>query len=1106
MSAPNKNTFINNPKKDLEQMIHLYLASNPSLIVDRKTNELEIRFGAKTKINYENVVKQLYNYKFTSEYPQGIQMLRIQNEYTDNQGKKKCSNIRAELVGINVIQEYCQKNKIEHLELVKFTEKTSFKKQNGEFLRPIDFSDHNFRVSFQTETDLEKNSRIVQNILNNWTNNKKCFRYINRVRYSHPDYPFFVDISIVKTNKKINNNVPIPTYTIQEANVFKNIESYEVELELDNSRVGNGTEYDTPDKIIKAIRKGVRIILGAFQETQYPITQSEQNEVLQSYMKLLHGDKWASRKITSSDFIGYSSYTLQMENAVKETEKTNIPNIRNNYTVTDKADGERKLLYISDNGKIYLINTNMNVIFTGTYTEEKQLFNSLFDGEHILFDKHGKYINYYASFDVYYVFKKSVRELPFYKLDENDIEFRLFKLQKSMSMIKPKSIIDKENEKHSCNFIIECKKFYTANENMTIFDGCRKILADIDNGIYQYNTDGLIFTPSYTGVCSDRAGTAGKLTKTTWDLSFKWKPSKYNTIDFLVSVKKTKDGKDEIHYVFHDGDDATGIKNVSQYKTLILRCGFSIKMHGYLNPFQDIIDDNIQIPRDKDDDTQYKPVPFQPTKPYDPRACFCNVLLQDSGDGSMIMKTEEGEYFEEDMIVEFSYDPHSNEDWKWKPLRVRYDKTIELRQGRNNYGNAYHVANSNWRSIHNPITKEMVISGIEFPEYNEDGDVYYNRHSKESYTKSLRNFHNLYVKKKLITSVSHRNHTLIDYAVGKAGDLSKWREGKLGFVFGVDVSKDNIHNNLDGACARYISERKKYDNMFGALFVVGNSSRNIREGNAFSTEKDKMVADAVFGNSVKDKKLLGNGVYKYHGIGKDGFHVSSCQFAIHYFFENETTVNNFIRNVAECTAMNGYFIGTCYDGQIVFNKLKPMKKNENITISKKGNKIFEITKLYDVDVFADDEKSLGLPINVYQETINNVFREYLVNFQYLVSLMNKYGFILISDEESNKLGLPRGSGLFNELFNIMENEIKANPQKKYDYGDSLNMTKEEKEISYMNRYFVFKKTMNVNVKEMKFTDTFDGKKEHNKMNLNIRKLKKRKFIIQDYSPIVVSSS
>ena len=35
-------------------------------------------------------------------------------------------------------------------------------------------------------------------------------------------------------------------------------------------------------------------------------------------------------------------------------------------------------------------------------------------------------------------------------------------------------------------------------------------------------------------------------------------------------------------------------------------------------------------------------------------------------------------------------------------------------------------------------------------------------------------------------------------------------------------------------------------------------------------------------------------------------------------FENNISLNNFIRNVSENTMVGGYFIGTCYDGKFTF--------------------------------------------------------------------------------------------------------------------------------------------------------------------------------------------
>jgi hypothetical protein len=40
----------------------------------------------------------------------------------------------------------------------------------------------------------------------------------------------------------------------------------------------------------------------------------------------------------------------------------------------------------------------------------------------------------------------------------------------------------------------------------------------------------------------------------------------------------------------------------------------------------------------------------------------------------------------------------------------------------------------------------------------------------------------------------------------------------------------------------------------------------------------------------------------------------------------------------------------------------------------------------------------------------------------------------------------------------MENEVKKNPQKESDYKDALYMRDYEKDISFLNRFFVYKKT------------------------------------------------
>lgn len=1117
-----------NSKVDFETMVEFYLADAPYINSRHRISELEVRFGTNpksarplSKINYDNVVQQFYSAGFSTNDPDGLSILRINSEETDRKtGQYRMSNIRAEVMGVDLVQEYCRTNNLQKLidlpstssavaDKIKFTKKEfpyiGENRDTSKPLRPIEFPDHNFRVSYQYERDFNVRSEVAKNILSKWTDTKKTYRYINRVRLAHLDYPVFVDISIVKSSSFVkgsgNNNrrVFIPQYTIQDAKVFTNQEEYELELELDNSRVGPGTQFDTTAKIMTALRKCIRIVLSGLQGTNYPISYSERDRIMHMYMQLVFGPEYAieymeqllsnnertreyAKRKLNRHFTGPSSYTLQMKHVAPLPEEgvertSTLPNIRENYTVTDKADGDRKLLYIAPNGRIYMIDTNMNIIFTGTMTQDKDLYDSLLDGENIKYDKTGKFVNLYAAFDVYFINGKSQRELNFVSMDDNEepSKFRLNQLNQYIAALKPRSILDvsggnsdpkkkMSEDEHACRFRIKCKEFYSSR-NGGIFKGCSDILTKVRDGTYEYNTDGLIFTPTTTGVGGERSGHAGSKNKTTWELSFKWKPAEFNTIDFLVSVKKDKTGREEVHHVFQEGMNLSSSLNLVQYKTLILRCGFNRKDHGYINPMLDMINDQLPSPGDKDNEQNYQPVAFQPTNPYDVNASLCNVELKENGNGGMAMMTKENEYFEEDMIVEFSYDIDKVGAWKWVPLRVRYDKTNDLRAGGKNYGNAYHVANSNWHSIHHPITSDMISTGMDIPSETADSDVYYNRSGKKTNTKALRNFHTLYVKRKLIVGASNRGDSLIDYAVGQGGDLPRWISAHLGFVFGMDVSPDNIENQLNGACARYLNARRENNKIPGALFVIGDSGLNIRDGKAPKSEKDKQITKAVFGQGAKDKTELGAGVYKWYGIGEEGFNVSSCQFAMHYFFENVRTMHTFLRNVAECTKVNGYFIGTCYDGQTVFDLLKNKEKDEGMTIMRDNTKIYKITKKYDFTGFPEDEYSLNYGIDVYQESINNEFREYLVNFKYLERVMENYGFSVIGDEEAKSMGLPHGSGLFSELYDMMISELDRNRKMKSEYGSAPSMTNEEKRISFLNRYFVFRKTHSVNAEK-----------------------------------------
>ena len=1281
VNDPGKQT--KSSKEKLDELLSDYLVSNPMVKSVDGVSEVEVRFGTGkrkpiSKIQFNQVVQQLQQCGFESDNIQGIQMLRVIPETRDKvSGIYKTASIRAEITGTDMIQEYCKTNSIEKLtnmkafayNKLKFTQKNNPKRPGDRVVggggyenhNQVDFDDFEFRVSYKMEKDFSVTTPFVWQLVKDdvWMNTKKLFRSMNRVQFRHPDFPILADISIVKSSmkRKEDREKMIQHITIQQAEVFSRPETYEVELEIDNSRVGSGTAFDTAAKVGAALRAVIRIVMNGLQNTRFPIGKAEQEKVLLSYMRLIHGEEYRFPEhrnfhgLVSRDFIGPSSVTLQFENIVPlEKSAHGIPNIRSEYCVTDKADGERRLLYVSSlNGHVYLIDSNMNVTFTGTVSKNRLMWDSLLDGEHIKYDRDQKWVNRYAAFDIYYlgdrnqsrkasrpkktstptgvrtdggeamdsgvgtgvgsgsdvgvgsgsavvveggdvfVRNSSVREYPFMMEDEFEEEVgengavrgvvkdvrnpdrvsRLNLLQKFVEEIQIVSILSdshtgKGNGEHNVEngFTIHCKTFYASlgdrnrggrfeelREN--IFDQCAKVWSQIQDGTYLYQTDGLIFTPRHLPVGCNRVSDNCPNQRMTWAWSLKWKPPEFNTLDLLVSYKRNEKGREEIHYLLEDrilGEDgattsvaaigevqeesdiletrietmgigSSGVgmvlggvggvvdsqQSIKQYRTLLLRCGS--KGYGYMNPLDDLLQEKYppKIVSSSSEEggygnkKDYNPVPFVGLDPYDPTAGYANMFLYNTG-SDLVMRTEEGELFEENTIVEFSYDLTRPAGFRWIPLRVRHDKTAELRSGGRNYGNDWSVCVANWKTIHHPITASMITTGLEIPLLEnrtiggEEGEtVYYSRdvgqNRSQSVTRSLRDFHNLYVKRKLIVGAAQLMNAkgrgvdsgmegvkLLDLSVGKGGDLNKFIAAGVSFVYGVDISEDNIRNPLDGVCARYLDAHRQSGSLFRGIFQVADSSRNLRKGEAFKTEKDKAIVRAIFGEGNKNADLLGKAALakRVFGWGENGFEVLSCQFSLHFMCENAMKFHGFMRNLAECTKVGGVFICTTFDGLELFKKLRGKMEGDTWTIFGEGGggvgggeRMFQLTKRYSESDFPEDEMGLGYGVDVFQESINKTFREYLVHPEFLRKVMFDYGFSLLRREEAQSIGFSSGSGLFSDLFGRLKEELGDVGVGRFGgggrggdasgYGNAVHMSVEEKAISFLNRYYIFRK-------------------------------------------------
>jgi hypothetical protein len=202
-------------------------------------------------------------------------------------------------------------------------------------------------------------------------------------------------------------------------------------------------------------------------------------------------------------------------------------------------------------------------------------------------------------------------------------------------------------------------------------------------------------------------------------------------------------------------------------------------------------------------------------------------------------------------------------------------------------------------------------------------------------------------------------------------------------------------------------------------------------------------------------------------------------------------LHTFLQNVAECTKLGGYFIGTCFDGARIFQALSRLESGDDICVLSGGSgdpqKLWSARKKYHQTEFEPDSSSIGYEIEVYQDTINKATREYLVNFDYLTQLLENYGFDLVSPEEAATtlmFPMPDGTATFDGMFHQMELDCKKKRdemggggggdsadtwtrQCRQEYGSALYMTPEEKQISFYNRYFIFRKNRNINAKQLK---------------------------------------
>tara|TARA_Y100001970_G_scaffold53416_1_gene67661 strand:- start:3279 stop:6278 length:3000 start_codon:yes stop_codon:yes gene_type:complete len=951
--------------------------------------------------SFENVIRRLN----ALGYKKKVVEPTLDMMYLDN---NRSSKLRVSIRGKKAISRYCSEGKINTLgNNVYFTIKSFLGKDNY-----LNISDYNLKYNLKKESEYTKsNFRDTNNIIRQWQNLKKTYRYKQRYSFYSDDNLYRIDLTIVKSSRyETKSNKEGKTYKtmvfekhLLDSDIFKNPPSYEVEVEFIGAKHYKKDELMDTAKIIGASVKHIGILFQALSGSYYIISKSIKNDVMEKYTKLTN----------KQYFYAPLPVTLETQNIAKMQSYDDVYNIRQNYSVTEKADGDRNLILIFDNGEnkcnVYTYNRQNELRFMGVTTDIKYN-NTIIDGELIGKNINGKTIQLFMAFDIYF------------NAGENVKDRKLFDRIEILKTFKTDVFTILDNNP----FRFNVKEFYKGND-AKIFKASNKILSKEKQKGYEYHIDGLIFTP--LGPVWD----GEESNSNRWDSAFKWKPPEENTIDFLIKIEKDDNDKDKI-YTFSLEDN-----EVRLYKKVNLYVGYKPQHHDRYNACR-VINENPSYNK------KYSPIRFLPTYPFVKEAYITYIVLSDN-----VILCEDGSQIQDNTIVEFRYNGSDKKD-KWIPLRVR----------NSSHPNAFTTAINVWSSIHNPVTKNMITTGLKIPTSSEGYYATLKRDRKELLTYRLQEFHSKYVKSKLIETYSNDKDTLLDLSVGKAGDLNKWIHNKLSFVLGQDISNHGLNNSNDGACLRVLNKMKQNKNVPLTFFIYGDSGKRISDGSSALNELNKFYLDVLYAN-IDKKKVLNKHLRKFHGKAKKGFNIVSSQFSIHYFFKNKKMLDGFIQNVVDNLSEGGYFIGTCLDGKRVFDLLSSIKKNK--FVEKKNNKkiIWKITKKYDKS-FEANTKSLGMKIDVFIDSINQTLSEYLVNFEYLEKVFAKHNIKLIN------------SDYFSDLFNNMIQDDNTL------YDDAKKMTDDEKDLSFLYRQFVFQK----------ITPETEAPKKSVKKKSTIIKFKKKK--------------
>lgn len=873
-------------------------------------------------------------------------------------------NVRLTVHGLETVQYYC------HYDQLPPANVTAMQKIKTP---PFDMFHHLVRFSRSTEKPLEV-SQVAGSVLTG----EKTYRLKNRVSHM------------------INPNIRVDCTIVKQAAQQQSIKntpwgkpSYEVEIEcIGNTEVG---------ELLRAVAEVLKVV----ENVEYLLPENVAPELLKEYVGQIRSkldSRTASKdplKEPRAYFMGPQPVSFERKHLVENSGVI----YTTPYGLTHKADGERGLLMISKDGRIYIIN-NCLKFKTTNLVVPSGIRDCILDAEVVKNPAAGRITLW--IFDVY------VWNGVF--VTGEDLRSRIERAQVLLT--------EEQNESSISVYDLAIKTFlYTDTDEAlgeTYIQGfnkcCKQLLHEQKLGNLPFSTDGIIMTPA--------GAVEGKLFGTWFDC-FKWKPSLENTIDFLC----------RFHRDPLSGEYEVVTKHSGVYRILDLYVGKECKPS---TPWQYFTERNTM-------NRGYLPDEFNPKTKVGIVASKCFLpYSEDTPDHYTLSK----ELIIDNSIIEMSW-----RNGAWVPLRVRQDKT-ELWNSTKRIGgtaNDSGVAGRIWQTLQYPVEEEnlvgrVVIKANDLPP--DDDDQYYanTKTRNESENLNMNNFHNRWIKEQLLLKMaasrfrSQNQISLLDLGCGKGGDLQKWLKSGYTTVVGFDKSRDNITNSKNGIYARMLQDEDTFiSKTYVFLPFDVRLPLQLVNSETYPDENDRVLAEHLWGIKPSTRRDIGSAIP--YGLAKSKFDVISCQFAIHYFFENDTILDTFCKNVSDHLKQGGLFVATCFDGKLIDDLLNGTDQVEGK--SRNGGNLWVIRKEY-----GRYQSVTGQAIQVYVETINQYLKEYLVDMDLLERAMNRHGLVLEKTQT------------FEEAYNDL---MRMPQQHKNAHQAASAMQPVEKKFSFLNRYYVFRK-------------------------------------------------